>query len=180
MVDPEIAQLARRRQDRWLRLLAGLFLLVALAACGILYAADPDLPLWVFLAAPPLMLVPLLAPLAWLVRRRRRGSDQAQAPLLWGVEKERRVRIIKAVRAGEPVPEQDQDIAAQAAVNLVRQRRFLWWAPLLVLLWGWNLLTGDFVAWDVMRVIAIAVWVVLPVFVVRDVRRGCRWLERHT
>ncbi len=61
----------------------------------------------------------------------------------------------------------------------MRQRRLLWIVPFFLLLWTWNLLTGELEAWDVLIVIGIVGMCASMPFQIRDARRGVEWLKKY-
>ncbi|MCE0537970.1 hypothetical protein LWF15_20975 [Kineosporia rhizophila] len=180
MAETDEALRAWRRQNRRLRILALAFIVLTPLMYGVLFVlsdGDSSPLFWVVLSLA--VTVPALIPLGLVVWQRRRGSAWAQPSLLLGVDKDRRKAIVKAVKAGHPVEAQDHEVAVNTAQGLVRQRRLLWIVPFFLLLWTWNLLTGELEAWDVLIVIGIVGMCASMPFQIRDARRGVEWLKKY-
>ncbi|GLY17162.1 hypothetical protein Kisp01_41770 [Kineosporia sp. NBRC 101677] len=179
MSETDVVLRARRRQNRWLGILALVSIVLTPLLYGVLFVlSDGDSPLfWVVLTLA--VTAAALIPLGLVVWLRRRGTAWAQPSLLLGVDKNRRKAVVKAVRAGQPVEERDHEVAVNTAQGLVRQRRLLWMVPFFLLLWTFNLLDGEFEPWDVLIIVGIVGVTASVPFQIRDSRRGRAWLEKY-
>ncbi|MCD5352718.1 hypothetical protein [Kineosporia mesophila] len=183
MADTDVAQLARRRQNFWwLFLLVLCVLLLPLAlVTGVLIAGSKDdegvpLFLWILGGAQFLTLLLVVAGLFWL---RRRGVGWAQPPLSMGVDRQRRKAIFRSIRAVEPVPQADQEVADDLARRMSRQRWLALYLPLISLPALIGFIAGDRDTLDWLAVIAfLFMYASLP-FLLRDVRRARRWREQY-
>ena len=176
----DLTELARGRQTRWWLWSFALFILMVPigAFVGYLVVADGDHG-WFFVVLAGLTVLYLLLILAFLFWRRRRGARWAQPPLLLGMDRGRRKGILKSVRAGEPVAEPDQAIAADVAERLARQKSLIYLVPVLVLVWILQLLTRGFDTASVFLLFGIGLNLISWPFTLRDVRRGREWLEKY-
>ncbi|GLY29522.1 hypothetical protein [Kineosporia sp. NBRC 101731] len=183
MPDTDVAQRARRRQNTvWLLFLGICVLLlpgILLATFLVVDEEDRDsLPpfLWILGGVQLLILLLVLGGLFWL---RRRGVGWAQPPLSLGVDRKRRQSIFKNIRAVEPVPEADQEVADDLARRMVGQRWLVLLLPLVSLPFLARIIWGDRGSLDWFSLFAfIMMYASLP-FVLRDARRARRWREQY-
>ncbi len=185
MGDTDVASRARHRQTLWLwgslAVYACLIPIGMIVGYVVIGDDTPDHSFWWFVliaSGAAVLYVGLL--MAFVLWRRRRGSRWAQPPLLLGVDRSRRKSILKSVRAGEPVPDDDQVIAADLAHRLIRQRRFIYISPVLVLIWILQLVTRGFDLWSGILVASIALMCASVPYTLRDVRRAHTWLEKYS
>lgn len=78
------------------------------------------------------------------------------------------------------MPDDDQVIAADLAHRLIRQRRFIYISPVLVLIWILQLVTRGFDLWSGILVASIALMCASVPYTLRDVRRAHTWLEKYS
>lgn len=186
MIDPELQQLARRRQNRrfaWVALAAPLIWIVVLVWWASRYADrgepapwdDPRWPRLLLFAAVPLVLVGIeIAVLLWL---RTRGVGWLQPSPAGGLERGDRRRLLRAVRKGEQLPGRDGELARDMAERLVRQRWVFLLAPVLLVLEAPLIVMHGLDLAGVLVLMGVALLLLALPFGWRDVRCARRYLE---
>jgi hypothetical protein len=110
----------------------------------------------------------------------RSGAAWARPPLAFGLDNEHARRIRSAIKAGQPVDDADQEIAAELAqrdVNGIRSLRK--GLPVFILITVISCLQGDFSGVDLYLISATLLGFAAMPSGVRRARRARRWLDAH-
>ena len=183
MADTDVAERARRRQNRYWAIAFPLYILTQLVMALIIFFAsgrdfgDATPALWLILALVSLFPLVVVGAALW---GRRRGFGWLQPPLSLGVDRSRRKAMLAAIRANRPVAEDDVRIASDLARRLVRQRWIAWFFPAYAVFFiatRWP--PDDFGVVDVLFIAFLVLELGVAPFVLRDARRARRWLADH-
>ncbi|GAA3638304.1 hypothetical protein GCM10022223_66610 [Kineosporia mesophila] len=182
-INAELTARAHREMDR--RLLRGLrvYLLVmpVVFVLAVLGWDTPvgEIPVWMWVLLGVLFLFfPVLSGLLLLARRR--GVRRLQPSQYVGLEKAHRKSLLAAVRSVGPVPEEDRPHATALARGLVAQRRLAYLlVPAAFCGAAGRLLSGERGVGDLFAAVSLVLVLVLAPQLLRDARRGRRWLDEH-
>ncbi len=183
--EPDIAALARRRQNRRLRRLVGILLLGGpLCALIVLVTelnqhdhslGDVHWAGWLVVGVIAVVPAAMAGLMIWL---RRRGVSRYQPLLVGGVDRERSRSIRDAIKEGRPVEARDQAIAVELTQRTVQQRWIVYGTAFWLLFALVNEVLGHHFGFPQALIVvgAAGSFTSLP-FSFRDIRRARRWLR---
>lgn len=182
MIDEEIRVKAGRRFRRRLWMTCALMVLATLAGAALAVAQDDDRNVRDYLVVTGLALgVALIGVAIGLlvvyVTRRRGGPLSLPSPL-YGVDRQTRRRIAKAVRTGQHLQGQEEELAIETADRMTRARWIAWLFPVVAVVQALTFVTGSH--HGPLRPLTPAIWIVLgiavPISKTVNVRRGRAYL----
>ena len=185
--EPDIAAVARRRQDHRLRRLVG-FLLLGGPLCALIVLVgelsrhdhslgDVHWEGWLLLGVIAVVPAAMGGLMIWLGRR---GVGWYQPLLVAGVDQERSRSIRDAIKEGRPVEAQDQPIAVELARRTVQQRWVVYAMVFTLMPVISTTVEGHSFGFpQALAVVGIAGVVLSLPFALRDIRRARRWLKGH-
>jgi hypothetical protein len=177
-VDAPVSQRARHRELRFILLLGSGLLAGTLVVAVVSIANGPGMrpngesgPPTVFGSPTSFAIVVTIpvvlaaAALAYEWWRRRRRASPVAVSSVWELPLRERVRLVRALRRGDPVPLERREFAQRVGRDVAARRKGLWLYPYLAVLSGWNAVLQDgmwqrwlFAAIAVVLLVAAVCW----------------------